>query len=462
MIFNNITRFLTTIILFLTVLNSFSQNEYSSFKYVEDKTYEFYLNKNWDSLIYVGENAIKNRNDYFYLRLRLGVAYFEKHKYFAALMHLEKAYNFNSTDEILLEYLYYAYLYTNRDYDANALSKKFPVALKSKLKIKPYRIFESAYFECGPTFNNNKTKNNKIDYDNTFNIYGDFDRKDNSMYYHFGLTHKIWNIFKIYHGVSLIEIDGNQQIKISDTTRINNNNKTQQKEYYINSEIALGKGFKITPAVHFINVSYSKYLTKTDTIQYFAQPGWDTIKSVKTIYSYNDYIYKLNNSLWSISLSKDYKIFSVSIYVTFSNFSERKQNQFGLSVTTYPFGNLNFYTNSTISFLKQKQGKNIIFDQLIGKKIFSKLWAETYLTFGNMTNYNEKNAFVIYNLSDKLKFKTGINLLFYITKHLDFSLRYQYSEKESTYIYYTNYDSFKTEIVNYSNHTIIGGLKWKF
>ena len=43
---------------------------------IEQKSYQLYLDKKWDELICVGNNAIKNDMDYFYLRMRIGIAYY--------------------------------------------------------------------------------------------------------------------------------------------------------------------------------------------------------------------------------------------------------------------------------------------------------------------------------------------------------------------------------------------------
>lgn len=41
-------------------------------------SYELYTQKKWDELIIVGKEALKNNFDFYYLRVRLGIAYYEK------------------------------------------------------------------------------------------------------------------------------------------------------------------------------------------------------------------------------------------------------------------------------------------------------------------------------------------------------------------------------------------------
>ncbi len=46
-------------------------------KMVEDSTYRFYLDGDWWSVISYGEAALKEDIDYYYLRMRMGIAFFE-------------------------------------------------------------------------------------------------------------------------------------------------------------------------------------------------------------------------------------------------------------------------------------------------------------------------------------------------------------------------------------------------
>lgn len=45
---------------------------------VEQKSYQLYIDKNWNELIKFGTNAINKGYNYYYLQLRVGIAYYEK------------------------------------------------------------------------------------------------------------------------------------------------------------------------------------------------------------------------------------------------------------------------------------------------------------------------------------------------------------------------------------------------
>ena len=55
------------------------------------KTYQNFIDGDWDLLIQEGNQALKQGLDFYYLRYRLGVAYYMKKNYIKALKHFEQA-----------------------------------------------------------------------------------------------------------------------------------------------------------------------------------------------------------------------------------------------------------------------------------------------------------------------------------------------------------------------------------
>ena len=103
-----------------------------NFSSLDKQTYELYLDKNWKGLVSLGKNGLENGFDYFYLRMRIGIAYYELANYHQAISHFRKALVFNSKDQFANEYLYYSYLFSGSNADAINLSEKFTPKLKRK------------------------------------------------------------------------------------------------------------------------------------------------------------------------------------------------------------------------------------------------------------------------------------------------------------------------------------------
>ena len=99
---------------------------------INSTSYQLYTDKKWPELISFGNEAVQNGYDYFYMRMRIGVAYFEMKNYCLAELHFKKAIQFNTTDDLAKEYLYYCYVYTGKSEEARKLSRSFSVDLAKK------------------------------------------------------------------------------------------------------------------------------------------------------------------------------------------------------------------------------------------------------------------------------------------------------------------------------------------
>lgn len=97
-------------------------------------SYQLYFAENWKALKPYGESAIRQGQDGYYLRVRTGMACFHLQQYRAAIPHLKKALFYLPGDEFAMNYLYLAYLYSERFEDARLLSKRFGAAQAALMK----------------------------------------------------------------------------------------------------------------------------------------------------------------------------------------------------------------------------------------------------------------------------------------------------------------------------------------
>ena len=161
-----------------------------------------------------------------------------------------------------------------------------------------------------------------------------------------------------------------------------------------------------------------------------------------------------------------YKILLICLFASKSNLNALKQTVFGATFNYFPFGNTNFYTSTTISYILEDSNingnpKRYILDQIAGVKILKKLWGEASITLGDLTDFNEKNAFIVYNTFDNIKLKAGLSLIYTLSPHFDLSLRYQFLQRQDAYMTYISTNQKIYTTTNYLNNTIIGGIKWK-
>jgi hypothetical protein len=103
---------------------------------------------------------------------------------------------------------------------------------------------------------------------------------------------------------------------------------------------------------------------------------------------------------------------------------------------------------------------------LIGLKILKGFWAEGFATFGELENYYEKNAYLVYNIPDKILFKWGLKILYRTTHNFDLTLSYENLYRENLYTSFV-YNDLQQPVLTkktytYNNYILIGGIKWNF
>lgn len=453
-----IKHFYKILLICLFVVIGISSKAQTNYAEVDSNSYKLYYNMQWKRLIYFGENAINDSVDYMFLRQRIGIAYFSLKNYRMAAYHLEKALAFNCDDDFTLYYLYYSYLYSGRLSDANYLTRNMTQTMKDSLHWRN-KYISSIDVEGGVSKSNNISKNSTINIDGTADIYGENDMCGDLSYNHIGLNHEVLPFLSIYQSINNINIANEKEIRYNknithakdSTVDTICNYTVKQFEYYISGDIQLMEGLKITPAYHYLHVGFTKLNTNLDQNKH--------LEIISTTSSLNNYVV-------SLAITKEFKLTSLSLFASKSNLNALKQTVFGATFNYFPFGNTNFYTSTTISYILEDSNingnpKRYILDQIAGVKILKKLWGEASITLGDLTDFNEKNAFIVYNTFDNIKLKAGLSLIYTLSPHFDLSLRYQFLQRQDAYMTYISTNQKIYTTTNYLNNTIIGGIKWK-
>lgn len=492
--------FVLFLIFFLLLTVSSKAGTKLDFKTVDMLTYHCFEEKKWDSVIVVGKQALHQDIDYYYLRVRLGIAYFEKQEYIPATVHLRKARQFNSGDPMVSDYLYRAYVYTNRNEEAHILKETFPVEDRETTGSKS-GFLELVHFESGYTLSSDNAPKNLSTLMGHDSIYGEQDLYGNNFYTDLNVKVKISNRVSISMTYNYLNFTKTKYIQygkrednlnsITDTIFGKNYNYTfpwviydtsfryhiSQNEVHIGATITLPDGFKIMPAIHWVHVSYPMINSRfhMDSIQDTAfytsiDNVYHTFPFARASYSYEQKDTAFNNWVASLTITKDLGIFNIGLSGSWSNLNNKKQIQAGLILTYYPLGNLNFYGTNTVTGFFQGKDTRLLLSQVIGAKVAPWLWLEGNFYYGDYTNANIFNGSIIYNNSDIIDYRAGANLVFVINKHIQLSLIYQYFRKENQQLYYVKtinpdthlpIETLKTENNPYNTNTLIGGITWK-
>ena len=284
---------------FLMVFMNLSAQKKITPAFAENETYKMYLNKNWKGLISVGKKALDYEYDYFYLRMRLGIAYYELQNYKIAQTHFSKALAFNSKNDLAKEYLYYCYLFTGKNEEARKLSNLFSPKLSKKLLHTKQSKIEFVNFEGAIK----STDKDYLDSNNKNHF-------ESAKYLQIGLKHYVKKSYSLFHAATYF----NQNTSLGEV---------KQLQYYLNATIPLKNNWAISPAFHLINTKF-------------------------TGNSNNQFLSSNNNNIaLSLSIKKNIEKIDLSLGTTFSNTGANDQiNHFG-TLSYAPFGNSKFVIGTT-------------------------------------------------------------------------------------------------------------------
>lgn len=433
-------RSLLTTLFFFTIFVCNAQELTS--EQVDSKTYNSFTNKDFNTTIQLVNQAIKQGIDYYFLRYRIGVSYFEKTNYEVAIRHLEKAKEFDSTDIVMLEYLYYSYIYTNRKEKATELLTILPIDLKAKLNHKS-PIFESISAEIGTLTTNNfdTFKNTNLRGNNSY-VHGKF--YSDVVFGNIILNNKITPNFKLQNLLTLVTNTSNDLFQSSlgagrSQIFTNKNNYFQWNaigSYYF-------RGWNFSAGFGMYN---SSFITYTPPLPFPPNAPFTSIKTNSTNFS------------TSFSLSKKLEYIEPSLAITYTDLTSTNTLSIEGALNYFPLGNLNFYGNTKFGIVTNDSETNTIITQSLGLKLSKKIWIEGYGAYGNHQNYISENGLFVFNTPNKINWYGGSNLNFYFN-NVNFSLGYGIQERASSYEnglspsttsttnYTYNYNLIKTKIV---------------
>lgn len=427
--------------LFMTT--PFSGRANDSISDYESFTLRLYNEQKWDSLLVVGEEAINKGYDYFYMRVRVGRAAFENQRFVRAARHLEKALEFNSTDEYASTLLYKAYHYSNRKNEARLLLGKIPEEQSKRIGKSDY--LPTLHFEAGPAFTNHvqKYEENK---QQRPGLYSEVYLNRNSQFLQAGIAQPIGHRFMIHAETAVLNFNKRRIVNIAGIDSLSGDYKVSEWELYLSPDVILGKHLSIRPAFRLIQVSLTNPLSSEDTaVQKLIGPA--------NMLHYNDYAaggeITWNNPFFFIAAG------AWRIHI-----DQNDYNQVSGTFFLMPFGNLNLYSSSTLNQQISRNTSKYNFSQMIGGKIFPKLWGEAFYTWGDLSNSAELNARVVYNAYDVTTGRAGSRLIVNVNDYLKLSISYQVFFREGTELFYGLSGKSTIYSYNYINQSITGGITW--
>ncbi|MCF1750820.1 tetratricopeptide repeat protein [Mariniradius sediminis] len=420
---------------------------------VDAKTYELFQQGAWDRLIEEGNKAIQQGIDFYYLRVRIGIAHYEKRNYHAAIRHFEKARELNDSESYVQEYLYFANLFSGRSAEAKVIAEGFDPVLKSKTgteKLPVVSRLDLAYNFTGqidPSVIQDFNPNAPIGMEGSQFI------PDYHHYYFGGLGLDLSPRFSIYQGYSYLQVSHLLYSQSANEQILDKTFASSVHQYYVAANLLIGKGLTLLGGLHFVRRIFPVTSTITS-----GPPGPSVESTVISNAGENDLtgFVSLYKRLNRVTIGASYYRGSLG------NFT---QNQADGKVIIFPFGNLNLYTASTASLHQQDFGggnnsANFVFDQQIGLKTTRWLWVEGYGTFGNMNNFFMNDGLLVFNRMDTIKQRLGGRLLILPSSNLKLTLDYTLFQNQSEFFPVSAGENLNTQ--TYNTQAITGIITWTF
>jgi len=423
-----------TIILFLLTVLFLSAKAQQAINYptVNQKTYELFQQEKWHELIDLGKLSLENGIDFYYLQVRMGVAYYWTENYAASVKYFENAYSQNRDNELVMEYLYFAYVFSAQTEEARILADTFTEKFKKQLKIDKMPAVHSVYgeymheiFEQYAVPDAENLEQAEVKARSYWNLTAElFIRKRTTAFFSFS------------------RIDADKLLREASSSDAISE-KLKQNQYYFSLKYRLRHKMDFAVGFHLLQTAISED-------QNGRQAG-----NVTYAPSFSTYAF-------SLSLSKRFPVFSTALSLSISNLNEAFQLQPTVNLNVMPFGNMRLVFNSKLSYPLQANAgslrSNPVFKQTVGISFLKRVWFETGIAYGDMLNFTEYNAYVVNNDVDltKWRFDALLNVSFFESR-LNIFARYRRSEKENTYIL----DEQENQI-KYINQSITGGIKWYF
>jgi tetratricopeptide (TPR) repeat protein len=382
-----------------------------NFRTVEDSSYALYLKHDWKQLQKFGQQAIRQHIDYFYLRQRIGIAYYEQKKYQAALPQFLKAGSFNSADELLQEYIFYSLAFDGRYDEALRFSKRFGKDLQAKTNTK---------------------KPAPINY-----VTADFTVKvpqDPTVAYAFynigvGFNHRITKGYSAFHAYSY-------------SWQKYTGGLYSQHRYYLALNIPLKKGFALQPAFSLLADQYS------DTTLVYPRPPNPPGPPKRQI-SRQTYF----SFIGSLNVSKILPYVRIDLGNAFSNLDTNYQIQHSLGLTVYPLGNQKLALSGNVIIHTRNFYKSV-HPLVQGGLRFNapQFFALSIVyTYANVYNFHIYNGYLVQNGYDLLKGNLLVAPEFIIKRRYSIYAAYQFETKTA-----------RETGLNYFTHGISIGTKLKF
>ena len=491
------------ILLFISLflLGNIAQSQNTDFQEKEKAIYDsltfhYYEAGVWDSVIDIGKEAIYKGHNFYYLRMRMGLAYDYQGNFRLAEKQYKEALKLVPTDVNAAYYNYYAAVNGGRKHVAYSDFKSYNLEQAKSInkesdsknnylyedhrninvqKIKTKAI-DRLYLAYGYSITGNDNKLADIYPNHGGILYTEGNIRLNQSYLNFSVGGNLSSMIEWNLSYNNGKINATKLIQPRDTSHLSVPISVLQNELFAGIKVFTGNGWNIRMTGQILHYN-TNYITVINSITYeVPEDSNDTLLTEKSQYGFTDAIIKGNDYVLGLFINKKIALFDFSLFGSYASILDINPYQLGGEITILPKGNYSLYLTNRLFFYHDELSERFIYKVSAGSSLAEKMKVDASATFGNLQFTNEPGIPVVYNWAEKTTFKGDIVFSYLINTKLSLSLRYQFTQKQSLYNYYAideilpstelngyYYTTYKEEsaFYNFNQHFVILSLNLK-
>jgi len=389
--------------------------------WVDVKTYELWSKGHWDELIQLAEKSLDQGIDFYYLRYRLGIAWFQKKNYQKAVRHFKAAREMNSSDPVLDEYLYYSLAYSGWEYLADDFLANVPSSLQKSIGVQTSNPIKQVYLAYSKESGAGTDERNIVKGQSVNSGYQLLSQGHDLL--NIGVEHKLDTKIWVHHSYNFIQKAAYRHI-VSEDGRLSESDMTfYLNQYYLGLTYLAGTRWELGAGGQFVNLSYDDWVLSSTQGRVFSR----MFRQSKN--NYLGYIRsKFSMPGWNLGATS-----------VIGDLGDQTHFQQDLHLELYPKGNTDLYSISTISYLdadlfSESGEPSMVFHQTIGLKMLHKTWIEGFLTVGSLKNFTQSLGSILYNDTDVVTKRVGVKVFYQISTPLVVRLDFAQATKESIFV----------------------------
>lgn len=408
-------------------------------------TYELYAQHHWKPLLEKGQQALEEGFDFYYLRVRMGIACYYLGRYELAREHLQKALQFQRKEPFATEYLYYANRYTGRYGEARRLLKDLPLTKRKEMHA------ADEYSLAAVTMESGWLENTSVDQLIADLPVGDFVSSyfmKNLWYLNLGLSANLGYQSTAHVSFNRFNTNFYQGVFVTDSL-------------YAFDHTGKQNGIYLSYRYHFPQALYAGLnyhaIRGSADVSYFLENGTGEYDFVRITEPYAQ-------SYFGGYVGKHLKNFNLSVQLSRNAFWNGSWLQSGVRAYWYPTGNLKYYVGGGYDLMYQNDRSMETAYQLVaGFNVLRYFQVEASHIAGDLGNWTDANGYYIFNTLYPIRSRTGVGLLIHsLLPNFSIHLSAYKQQRDHFANLYFEDGTVETVPQTFQSISFFGGLSWQF